>query len=499
MRNPNEILDLFKNIENRIDIDKLIYKGKNIWPVFRLKLGFDTLYDRAIPDLRKFPEEPAWSVAYQVPYLLLKISVYFIKFILGLPKIKNKNWFWAFEDVLFVDSVEGKKYCRYIDPYYEFFDEHNLSAQRVTFKTMEAVPCTGKEYFHKSPVFDLQNLQKLYYCIQKLRKYSGGYKKDILLAKKLVGSIAGAVDAREKKYLSLAYYNVFEEVNLYDFCFSVIFRFYKPKNILFECYYSEMKMGLMAAAAKHNINTIDIQHGVVEDFMYIPFTKNPGNQNLLPNYLWCWSNNDVKTMTSYNSPAGKLQPVKLGNLWYKKIQKSNSVVPQEYVDLKSKAGKVILMTLQHQIGYQKIFHELVKEFPDNWICLVRFHPLMDQEDKNEYLQALGNAKNVDFECNKKMNLFQCFQLADVNLTHSSTTAIEALNFNLRSILVDKIGYEYYYKMVDKGVLQFSETPSEIRNMILGNETIDFSKNFEDYLIGIKSETLVDLLNTRVLN
>lgn len=498
MRNPNEILELFKNIENQIDTDDLIYKKNNVWPVFRLRLGFDTLYNRTIPKFRKLPKESKLSFVYHVPYLVIKICFYFIKFLIKLPLIKNKNWFWAFEEIVFTDRVDSKKYSRYIDPYFEFFHENKLSAQRITFRTLECSPCTGNKFYHQSSIFDLRSLQKLYYCFQKLRRYTGSYKKDILLAKELVMKVSQPMKGVDKKCLSLSYYNFFEEVRLYDFCFSLIFKFYKPRNILFECYYSEMKMGLISAAGKNKINTIDIQHGVVEDFMYLPFNGDKRRQNLLPKYIWCWSINDVNTLISFNANGERLIPVKLGNLWFKKINRMDGIIPENYLRKKETSMKMILITLQHQIGYQKIFFDIISELPNDWTFLIRFHPLMTQVEKEEYIKVLSEYKNVDFECNYVLDLFQCFRLADINLTHSSTTAIEALNFNLQSILVDKIGFEYYQNLVNKNILHFNVDPKEIMNIIIETDYIDFTKKFTEYMIDIENVMLLNKLKV-VLN
>lgn len=499
MRDPNEILELFKETEIKAHVDGLIYKDNNVWPVFRLKWGFDTLYSKNVPKFRKFPKESNLKRFFQIPYLILKIGILYTRFLFSLSKIKSSNWFLITDDLLFVDKINGKKYCRYVDPYYDFFQQNGIESGRVTFKSLELQPCNGSAYLNNAITIQIDQLQKIYYCLQKLRTYTGAYIKDVYAAKAVILKVCRSVKKEEQKYLTLSYYNVFEDVNQYDFCFSTLFKFYKPKNILFESYYSEMKMGMIAAARRRGINTVEIQHGVVEDFMYIPYNYVIEKQNMLPDYLWCWSNNDVKTVNQYNKAATRIKPIKLGNLWYKKLFKDSAIIPPDYMNLKKDGIKVVLITLQHQIGYQKIFKEIINKVSSNWPILVRFHPLMTEKDKQEYKEALNNYSNVDFKCNELLNLFQCYRLADINLTHSSTTAFEALNFNLRSILVDEIGYAYYKKAVENGVLFFCNNADEVVKQITNIRESSIAESYLDYRIDISDKDLIEKLKGVLIN
>jgi hypothetical protein len=490
VRDPDEIIRTFEKIESKVNVDELLYKGLNIWPVIRLKLGFDLLYDRPPLQPLQSREYSGFSIL-RVPYLWIKIRYYKLRFLAKIPPLKEPNWFFAFDRAVFVDQAEGKKYSRYIDPYYEFFSSKEIPATRITFRTLQEGPCTGDEYYHQAEVVMFDYLQRNYFCRQQVRKMTGSDKEDLAVVEGIVSQIVPLLGEADRKYVTMAYYDVFEEVMSYKYCFAKLFSKRRPSRIFFECFYSEMKMAMIAAANYYGINTIELQHGAIENFMYLPYKRDITKQNLLPKLFWCWSGNDVQTISGTNGQAGRLRPVRLGNLWFRKNRNAGQAIPPDtYNEKKRNFRKVILITLQHQIGYQEIFLELVKAAPADFLFLLRYHPLMSEEEKRSY-DALSDHANVDVECNNILNLYQCFNLADIHLTHSSTTATEALNFKINTVLVDRIGYIYFRKLVDNGVLLFSDDANGIIQLI-NNSGVSSVSN--DYLIDIPEPELLAGLN-----
>ena len=50
--------------------------------------------------------------------------------------------------------------------------------------------------------------------------------------------------------------------------------------------------------------------------------------------------------------------------------------------------------------------------------------------------------------------------AKVHVTHSSGSTLEALSYNIPSIVINKIGFDYYKDLIQNGTLKFIDFKSE---------------------------------------
>jgi hypothetical protein len=498
LRDPTALDALYAQIEKEIDVDNLVYRKLRIWPLIRQKFGFNYLLSRDVASLRSSPPLSGIEKVVGVPMQLFKIVFHLANFFISIPRIKASNWFMVTEQEIFADRVDGKKYCRYVDPYFEFFAKNGMSSVRITVDSFEASPCTGPEYSHQAIIYHLKPLQKAWFCMQRLRGYFKSKQKDLDDAIKSLDSVRKHIDKEDQHFLADSFYDVFEDVKSFEFCFKVIFLFRRPQNVYMECYYSEMKMGLIAAAAKRGIKTVEIQHGAIYDFMYTPFRTDLSVHTLVPNVLWCWSINDVDRVLSENGYQKKLKPLHLGNLWYNRMrQVAENTIPAQYQNLHKRWTKVVVITLQPMIGYQSIFEKIIGSSPVNWLFVMRYHPLMSDEEKQAYRSALERRENVEFANNGLINLFQSFLISDIHLTHSSTSAVEALSFDLPSFFVNKFGYSYFREMTDKGLFLFSEDHNEIVRLI--GETDSLANASSDYKLDIEDSVLLSRIQHNLLD
>ena len=68
-------------------------------------------------------------------------------------------------------------------------------------------------------------------------------------------------------------------------------------------------MGLLLAAKRNGIRTIDIQHGVQSenDFLFSSWTNIPTNgYELLPDIFWCWSNVEKENIDKWTVNSDNL-------------------------------------------------------------------------------------------------------------------------------------------------------------------------------------------------
>jgi hypothetical protein len=118
---------------------------------------------------------------------------------------------------------------------------------------------------------------------------------------------------------------------------------------------------------------------------------------------------------------------------------------------------------------------------------------MTKLDQNEFKTELENKGIINFECDLSTSLPLYTLLRNVNLhvTHSSSTILEAINFNLPSLIIDEFGYEYYSEYVGNAI-KFENTlekqlfaikellvKSYIENGIFNENK--FKNNFKKYI------------------
>ena len=213
-----------------------------------------------------------------------------------------------------------------------------------------------------------------------------------------------------------------------------------------------------------------IQHGGAEDNVYLPYDNKKIEYSILPEYLWCWSASDRDLIVKHNGGFKYLKPFIGGNMWLKKFEKSeiNPVTKDQelfFKKVKEKYEKIILVCLQPIFLLDTVIKETIFISPDKYLFLVRFHPHTNEQERNKIKEELGNRINVEYEIASKANLYYLFKNCDVQLTHSSTTAMEALSFNLPTIVCSQYGFDFYKEQINDNVILFSDDSNDIIDLV----------------------------------
>lgn len=494
MEKPDEVIELFRFIEQNFDVKKFNYKGINFWPLIRAQIGFDLNFKKANYQSTGIIERKRKvSDILKAPYRYLKLKYAERGFHKSLKPLTSEFQVLAHPQSLFIDEISGKLYSRYIDPYYEILKSGYSSVDRFGFIQGNNLQ---KEFFH--PVN--------FYNLSLFKKYIGIKSYIESFSKNNSASIAKIKEAfKEVNELTERTFNIrpfndslilsFNETLEYKVFFSYLFSLSNVNSIFLECFYDSLKMGLCAAAKEHSVKIIEIQHGGAEDNVYVPYINHECSYSILPDYLWCWSRSDKDLILKHNTGFKQLVPFVGGNMWLKKYVAGEITTghgEQEFFE-KIKPGykKIILVTLQPVFISDKVILNTILNAPGNFYFIVRFHPFNTEQEKNDFKESVKNCANVDCSAALTANLFNLFINCDFQLTHSSTTAMEALVFNLPTIICSEYGFDFYKDQINDGVILHSVNPTEIIEFLQAG--IELNREKLDYYL-IRSDAAEAIIN-----
>ena len=277
----------------------------------------------------------------------------------------------------------------------------------------------------------------------------------------------------------------------------------EPSLVLIVSYYSDRAMALIYVCNKLNIITADIQHGVQGDLhaAYSSWQSIPTKgYNTLPNHFLVWSDDEKESIMKWakNCPAHTAKVV--GNLFQEKwLSKSDVLISKfdsEVDDIvkRMKATKNILFTLQYGIHYDDWIFELIAHTQKHFNWLIRLHPLLKDKQSIKSLEdKLKQFQITNFELLKSTELPLYSLLRNVNLhvTHSSSTVIEAVNFQIKTILVSNYGAELFECQVrDDMACLISDASTKSKQIILEYVNESFKNNSEIDTNYLKSNQLI---------
>lgn len=501
MFKPDEIIKLYSFIESSFNLERFVYKNINMWPLVRAQIGFDLSFGRKNPVANQFKRKQTIGDLVKMPYRRTKLFSAKRKFFESVKSLKSDVQILAYPHTFFKDKIDDKLYSRYIDPYYEVLKSEYPSLNRMGFKEKE-----GEEYnfYYPNQENDLTCFRNYIELKNYLDSFSNYHKQEI----ERINTVFAELNEIVFEKFAIRPFNsaliiFFEELLNSKEYFDCLFGKSNVKIIFLDCFYDPFRMGMIASAKNFGIKVIEIQHGGAEDNVYVPYLKHDIDYSILPEYLWCWSESDRALMLRHNGDFKYLRPFIGGNMWLKKYLRNenkdqSSNFGDYFKDLRRKYEKIVLITLQPVFISDKVIEHVVLNAPQNYFFLVRYHPFNTDEEKENFKARLKSRDNFETDIAGQVSLFQLFKEVDFQLTHSSTTAMEALAFGLPTAICSEYGYDFYKDQINDGAIMFSTDSSAILNFIGKGKSV-LNQEMVDYY-GIKSDPVVALTNLKnVLN
>ena len=236
-----------------------------------------------------------------------------------------------------------------------------------------------------------------------------------------------------------------------------------PRLAFVVSYYSLEGMAFVHACRGLDIPVVDLQHGVQGDlhpaYAAWPAPGAGGVHALVPDRFWVWSAWEERSIERWAAGTGHAAVV-AGNPWLDVWREGSpwpgaaeAVAAARALRARSAGRPVVLVTLQFGLapGEQiEPLRDLMRAAGDRLAFWVRLHPAM-LERRDEVRARLTGVAPYELDACSDLPLHALLPVADVHLTHSSSTVIEAAQVGLASVLTTAYGAELFTPLIDAGV------------------------------------------------
>lgn len=484
----SEVADILRMYQSEYKVDKVVYNEKPVWPILRYYLALVLLIPKSSEKSPKVEEDtflkPGSANFFKdlIQRLVKKLSFFEWPLLVIKGNMEVRKFRKSDSSVLFIspsfepypDKIEGKKYSRYLDPYFEICEKETRCAK---VQLTDGRDTMDDEYIRTLKV----NEQDLFKKIVIETKIKSRIKKNSAHSK-FYKELHVLNEFSRRKNINFIFQtwlvNHLDEVEVYRKLFTKLIKGSSVKAIYFEAYYSPCLFGLVASCKELGVKTIDIQHGVV-DINYLAWENVPAQLSFfLPDYYWVWSSSDLSLLNHK-----RIKPIVGGNMWMGKFVQKKVKNNIKNFNEPGDRPKRIMVSLQFGSGYMEYLTNLIKELlttsGKSYQWFFRFHPLSGEAERQLFIETLEIFDNCNFDKLSALNLYEAFGEVDVHLVGSSAVALEGIQFSLPTIIVHPIGIDLFEKLIGRGVMCGS---LEIETILDYIENFRPSKLPEEYRI-----------------
>jgi hypothetical protein len=272
-------------------------------------------------------------------------------------------------------------------------------------------------------------------------------------------------------------------------------------------YGSDDGMAFCLACSKSKIISIEIQHGMISEFMprYGSWHKVPEyGYELLPNIFWTWSDYETKFINEWAAKHSNYhRAIEGGFFWSNKWRNGlfedlvNSAKTKIYKKESLKRKFIILVTLQ-SIEFEPCWlKNAMVNSPENYYWLIRFHPSYDNVKKRQlfYKYFVDNKfYRFNIEDSTTLPLMAILNFTNVLCTSFSSSVLDAKFLNVRSVVYHSYGIEHYKYEIKNGWVEGALTEKEFSKTLKSLENKDNNKMDKSNLKNIDSESVIELVN-----
>ena len=255
----------------------------------------------------------------------------------------------------------------------------------------------------------------------------------------------------------------------------------KPDLISMIQYSGYHGSGLCYSANKLNISSLDIQHGVQGDlhptYHFTNFPKS--GYNVFPRNFLVWSNHEKDILDK--SFENRNSVIISGNLLLNKYKFQTNLSKHfdklfnnKFKSVLSK--KIILISLVWGEDFPDLIKDLITKSSNDYFFLIRIHPSTNKLEFKKLLKELSQINNQNFEYSytSKLPLHTILRNVNFHVTSVSSVVLEALEFNVKSIVFSERGKNYYQYLADKNKVFYLNNAKSIISFFKTNNSKKFT-------------------------
>lgn len=356
------------------------------------------------------------------------------------------------------ETVEGKAYAKILDSLFDKFISHN----RVKIEWAEP---TAMAFERKNPSLFLHGEAAASSAISDppFALENFGELEKTLASNSLAG-ILHRDDIEQEMGKILRFGRLFE----------VTLSRLKPKAVFLSLYCHALGMGLVLAARRLGIPTIDVQHGRLGPHhgLYTQLTAAPEEgYEIAPDRVWCWGEQTKRDIDiDLNPQCSRHSGIIGGNPWFNLWAEGKGELPDQKLAFallkRSEDKKKVLVSLQPiPQPLPKFVLEAMASAPADWTWWIRLHPLRRHTMPEVQQQLTALKINFEIEETTTLPLFWLLKQCDHHITSFSSVAIEALAFGLRTTVFSEAGKAAFQSYLNNGHVLFADNAEQLLETI----------------------------------
>lgn len=452
-------------IEEKFPVDKWMILGMHVWPIIRIKLYRDNLFD--VLDTTYVNNQAKYIILLNRIKRILRTTWSYLN---AHWKNSDKKELKKEARVLFYTggntmTIENGVYLdRFYQPIHDELARNNCSSVCFDYGEQMFVPRKSSSFFI--------GLRMHYITLKNQLFPTPINKADIQLPQfdqfqTLLSDYQLSVSFSRSqliKYISKIY--------ILSQYISQLIESFQAKVLMIVCYYSDLGYALSYVGHQKKIPLIDVQHGVQGPYhiAYGRWTNLPSSGfNTLPTHFWLWTKNAYRNIADWASPSIAI-PFVGGHPYIYYYNKNNTTEDALHWNaINPDAKPAVLVSLSNElssISHLEPILSACQQTQHSYFWLFRLHPGMRHQQK-EITKLIVNAGITIFNIEEAsfLPLPLLLTKCQVHVTYSSSVVIEASLFNTASIITSDYGKKLYLAYIEDGIAQCAFTADEIGNLI----------------------------------
>lgn len=423
-----EVIEFLNRIETDFATETWQYKKVKVWPILKTYF-FLKMFWGAQNKSSQINKESRFVKSFKA-FIKRKL----IGFKIQKLKLTSVD-FLFFSGVNFRENFEGKSLHKFYDPIGDFLDEfqkkftffeYGFSVQNSTYKNRG---------------FNLQFLYPYFEGKVVREKVSFHQWEGFEKFKDFVENRLGDSEFSVKPEVEDALKKVF----VWESCFDWVLKNTNPKKVFLLSYYNLPCFGLLMAAKKKGIESIDIQHGT-QGVLHPAYSGFKDDYGLIPDVFWLWDH-ETESQLKKNFDYSEFETLVGGNPWHSFLNQKEKTL--------EKNRPSILYTLQPIYPLMdeyvlKAIQATINEF--DW--LIRLHPRIGSiqiKELKEQLISLGIYNAQLWQLANESPLPLLLKNVDLHISKFSGCISEAADLGTFSIILEKNGEITYKHLIEQGI------------------------------------------------
>jgi hypothetical protein len=467
--NSSDILDTINLIESCAPVRKWRIAGIRIWPLIRIQLYFDLLRSQGVfasasNDVSRWRRMAQRAVAILAEPVRARIASAGD----GMGDRLRRADVLFMSDGISFERSGGRWIERFCDPVAERLRQGGAKTLMLVPKKQYPTPRAHPSVFVQAGV-ERARFRGLVRALVRRPPHELDCIDDVRALLRQRSLPATALSARRLFTAGLTLRAI---ANHYGRLLKVV----KPKLAFIVDYYGLEAMAFILACHEQHVPVVDFQHGV-QGYLHAAYGRwrqvPADGYELLPHWFWCWTAYEESVINEWAAHVPERHRAVVGSnplmeWWLSARSADVDALVGPLAGTHASGMRVVLVTLQPGIADECFLGPLLDTIPNcaNCVWWIRLHPAM-RERRTEIvsrLQPVGiRAESVDLATD--ISLYALLRVADVHLTHSSSTVIEAEAFGVCSIITSEYGAELYPVQLKSGGARRSDFGPSLHHQI----------------------------------